>query len=702
MASAAATPSSSSLGASATAPPPAAVLLVDDRPANLVALEATLAPLGVRMVTAVSGVEALRHLLADEFALVLLDVQMPGMDGFETASLMKRHPRTAHIPIIFVTAIQRDASHVFAGYERGGVDYLMKPFDPTILRSKVRVFVDLYVKERQLREQSALLHAREWNLERSRTEERFRALLDAMPLCVWALGPDGVPTYANRSWINYAGPEATGLFAAVHPDDEQRVRDGVSIALARGEALEIEYRLRSAHDGLYRWHAGRFVPQRDPDGAITGWIGTATDIENLKRAEDAYAELAVAERHAREAAEAANRAKDEFLATLSHELRTPLNAMVGWARMLRSRTLPPEKEQKALDTIERNARAQAELIEDILDVSRIITGKLRIELNPVDLQAIVDGAVDAVRPASDAKAIALDRRIGPLPTHFAGDATRLQQVVWNLLSNAIKFTPAGGHVALHLGCEGDDVVIEVRDSGCGIAPDFKPFVFDRFRQLDSSSRRAHGGLGLGLAIVRHVVELHGGTVSCDSEGEGKGAVFRVRLPKRAPGPAAVAVAPETRVAGTLRPADDELVDLTGIKVLLVDDEQDARELLTEVLQQCGAIVVATHSADEALRLVQRERPAVLLSDIGLPGEDGYRLISRVRALPPGKGGDLPAAAITAYARSDDAQRALQAGYQRHAPKPIQPTTLAALVAGLAQMGRLPAAGDGGGSGHSAA
>jgi len=227
-------------------------------------------------------------------------------------------------------------------------------------------------------------------------------------------------------------------------------------------------------------------------------------------------------------------------------------------------------------------------------------------------------------------------------------------------------------------------------------------VFDRFRQLDSSSRRAHGGLGLGLAIVRHVVELHGGTVSCDSEGEGKGAMFRVRLPKRAPGPAAVAVAPETRVAGTLRPADDELVDLTGIKVLLVDDEPDARELLTEVLQQCGAIVVATHSADEALRLVQRERPAVLLSDIGLPGEDGYRLISRVRALPPGKGGDLPAAAITAYARSDDAQRALQAGYQRHAPKPIQPTTLAALVAGLAQMGRLPAAGNGGGSGHSAA
>jgi PAS domain S-box-containing protein len=704
MASVVSTPSNTGLGASATANAAAAVLLVDDRPANLVALEATLAPLGVRMVTAVSGVDALRHLLADEFALVLLDVQMPGMDGFETADLMKRHPRTAHIPIIFVTAIQRDASHVFAGYERGGVDYLMKPFDPTILRSKVRVFVDLYVKERQLREQSALLHQREASIERHRTEERFRSLLDAMPLCVWALGPEGLPTYANRSWIAYAGPDAAGPLAATHPDDAPRLRDGLTAALTRGEPLEIEYRVRSVRDGLYRWHAGRFVPQRDPDGVITGWIGTATDIENLKRAEDAYAELAVAERHAREAAEAANRAKDEFLATLSHELRTPLNAMVGWARMLRSRALPPEKEQKALDTIERNARAQAELIEDILDVSRIITGKLRIELTPVDLHAIIDGAVDAVRPASDAKAIALERRIGPLPSEFAGDATRLQQVVWNLLSNAIKFTPTGGRVELRLECDGDDVVLEVRDSGCGIAPDFKPYVFDRFRQLDSSSRRTHGGLGLGLAIVRHVVELHGGTVSCDSEGEGQGATFRVRLPKRAPGPQVVAVAPTTRMHGAMGPADDELVDLTGIKVLLVDDEPDARDLLTEVLQQCGAEVVATHSADEALRLVQRERPAVLLSDIGLPGEDGYRLITRVRALPPGKGGDLPAAAITAYARSDDAQKALQAGYQRHAPKPIQPATLAALVAGLAQMGRLaPATAEGrNGSSHSAA
>ena len=666
---------------------PASVLLVDDRPANLVALEATLAPLGVRTVTAVSGPEALRRLLTEDFALVLLDVQMPGMDGFETATLMKRHPRTAHVPIIFVTAIHREAAHLFTGYERGAVDYLTKPFDPNILRSKVRVFVDLFIKERQLREQSALVYERESRDREHRTEERFRALLDSMPLCVWALGADGTPVYANRSWLEYAGADAgaQGPLAALHPEDEDGVRAEVQTALAQCEPIELEYRLRSARDGTYRWHAVRFLPQRDPEGVVTGWIGTATDIENFKRAQDAHAELAVKEREAREAAEAANRAKDEFLATLSHELRTPLNAMVGWTHMLRSRSLSPEKAQRALETIERNARAQAELIEDILDVSRIIAGKLRIELHPVDLSSIVDVALDAVRPAAEAKGITLDRKVSGLPERFMGDAVRLQQAIWNLLSNAIKFTPAGGRVELDAAADAEGVTVEVRDTGCGIAPEFKPYVFDRFRQVDSSSGRAHGGLGIGLAIVRHVVELHGGSVSCESAGTDQGATFTLRLPIHEPAAPPIAVAPEVRQAGVMRPSSDELVDLTGIKVLLVDDEPDARELLTEVLEQCGAVVVATHSADEAVRLIPRERPAVLLSDIGLPGEDGYKLISRVRALPPEDGGDLPAAAITAYARSDDAQRALAAGYQRHAPKPIQPTTLAALVAGLVQL-----------------
>jgi len=409
---------------------PASVLLVDDRPANLVALEATLRPLGIRTVTAVSGPEALRRLLAEEFALVLLDVQMPGMDGFETATLMKRHPRTAHVPIIFVTAIHREASHLFTGYERGAVDYLTKPFDPNILRSKVRVFVDLFIKERQLREQSALMHERESRDREHRTEERFRALLDSMPLCVWALGADGTPVYANRSWLEYAGADAgaQGPLAALHPEDEAAVRTDVQLALLQGEPIELEYRLRSARDGSYRWHAVRFLPQRDPEGVITGWIGTATDIENFKRAQDAHAELAVKEREAREAAEAANRAKDEFLATLSHELRTPLNAVLGYTKMLRDGVIASDRVPAVLETIERNAQLQRQLVDDVLDVSRIITGKLRLDVQEVDVVRVIADAIETVAPAANAKDIRLETELDQSGVLVAGDPQRLQQI----------------------------------------------------------------------------------------------------------------------------------------------------------------------------------------------------------------------------------------------------------------------------------
>jgi signal transduction histidine kinase/DNA-binding response OmpR family regulator len=663
------------------------VLLVDDRQPNLVALEATLAPLDVRAVTATSGPEALRALLVDEFAVVLLDVQMPGMDGFETASLIRRHPHAATTPIIFVTAIHRDSAHVFEGYEKGGVDYLLKPFDPNILRSKVRVFVDLYRREQKLRQQEAELRDRQLaDLER-RKEWQFHSMLDSMPLCVWALEADGRPRYRNRSCAEFAGEAAAaGPFRGpglVHPEDVGPVRDLWARALERGVPLEVQYRLRNARDGTYRWHVGRVVPQRGEDGdasAITGWIATATDIESQKRTEGDYARLVIEERQVREEAQAANRAKDEFLATLSHELRTPLNAMIGWTRMLRTRSLPADKVQKALETIERNARVQAELIEDILDVSRIITGKLRIEIRPVDLPAIVDAAIEAVRPAAEAKRIVLGREMACLPPPFAADPARLQQVIWNLLSNAIKFTPPGGRVDLGVTEEDHEVVIRVVDTGRGIDPEFRPFVFDRFSQLDSSSRRAHGGLGLGLAIVRHLVELHGGTVGCDSPGPGRGATFVVRLPTRTGEVQARAVAGGPARGNTPPPPlDVAAVTLVGIKVLLVDDEPDALELLTEVLEHYGAKVTPVASANQALEALERERPDVMLSDIGLPGEDGYSLIGRVRALPAARGGLTPAAAITAYARSDDARRALEAGYQRHAPKPIQPLALAILV-----------------------
>jgi PAS domain S-box-containing protein len=670
-----------------------AVLLVDDHATNLVALEATLAPLGVRLVSASSGPAALRHLLSAEFALILLDVQMPGMDGFETARLIKQHPRTAETPIIFVTAIHREAAQVFKGYERGGADYLLKPFDPSVLRSKVRVFIELYRKRKELAQQAALVHDREREDLERRSEQRFRNLLDSMSLCVWALRRDGTPYYRNRAWLEYAGAEAhAASFVApplVHPEDHAGVQGLWDQALREGQALEIEYRLRRAIDGAYRWHVGRVVPERDDGGNITGWIATATDIESQKRAEKAYARLVVKERNAREEAEAANRAKDEFLATLSHELRTPLHAMIGWTRMLRTRSLPPEKARKAIETIERNATVQAELIEDILDVSRIITGKLRIVTRPVDLSAIVDAAVEAVRPAAEAKQIAVEKTIDELPPRLSADGARLQQVIWNLLANAIKFTPAGGRVDVRVDTmSSGEVRIEVRDTGSGVSPEFKPHVFERFRQQDGSSRRAHGGLGLGLAIVRHLVEQHGGTVSCESppRGETRGTAFIVRLPARVAASGVRAVDPGAPRTGAPLHLTDETaaVSLAGLRVLLVEDEPDARELLTEVLQEYGAVVLAAASARDGLDLLERERPDVLLSDIGLPGEDGYALISRVRALPPERGGETPAAALTAYARVDDAQRALAAGYHRHAPKPIHPAMLASLVHELAR------------------
>jgi signal transduction histidine kinase/CheY-like chemotaxis protein len=381
----------------------------------------------------------------------------------------------------------------------------------------------------------------------------------------------------------------------------------------------------------------------------------------------------------------ANRLKDEFLATLSHELRTPLNAIVGWTALLADGRLDADGRRKAILAIERNARAQTKLIEDILDVSRIVSGKIRLSVGPVDLPAVIRHAVDAVRPAADAREIrlelALDAHAGPV----VGDPDRLQQVVWNLLSNAIKFTPRGGRVHVELGRANAHAEIVVRDTGVGIPREFLPHVFDRFRQADASSTRSHGGLGLGLAIVRHVVELHGGSVDVASEGEGKGATFSVRLPL-VPTARAVAALPP---AGTEVPASGAI--LAGLRVLVVDDDLDSRELLAISLTRSGAEVRSASSTRAALAAIEEQPPDVLLSDIEMPGEDGYALIEKVRALPPERGGRVPAAALTAYARAEDRVIALQRGFQIHLAKPIDTAELAAVVASLAGRASVPPA-----------
>jgi signal transduction histidine kinase len=384
---------------------------------------------------------------------------------------------------------------------------------------------------------------------------------------------------------------------------------------------------------------------------------------------------------ARDAAEEANRAKDEFLAVVSHELRTPLTPILSWTRMLRARTLDTRAETRAFEVIERNARSQAQLIDDLLDVSRIIAGKVRLDMQQLELRPLVDAAVEAVRPAAEAKDIRLQVLADPRAGAVSGDPERLQQVFWNLLSNAIKFTAKGGRVQVHLQRVNSHIEVAVGDTGQGIRPEFLPYVFDRFRQADSSTTRRHGGLGLGLAIVRHIVELHGGRVRADSAGEGQGATFTVELPIALLHAPASADRVHPKAGGQVRFAPSPV--LRGLRILVVDDEPDTLETVATLLAQCGADVISADTASEGLERVREWRPDLLVSDIGMPGQDGYALIRNVRALPAEQGGNTLALALTAYARVEDRLKVLSAGFQMHVPKPIEPAELIALVASLA-------------------
>jgi signal transduction histidine kinase/CheY-like chemotaxis protein len=390
------------------------------------------------------------------------------------------------------------------------------------------------------------------------------------------------------------------------------------------------------------------------------------------------------ERRSRQLVEA-DEAKDRFLATVSHELRTPLHAIVGWTHVLRTRKGDAATFTRALETIERNAKMQARLIEDLLDVSRMVTGKIALDIHPVDLAPIIEAALDIVRPAAEARGLRLESRLDTSGGRVAGDPARLQQVVWNLLVNAVKFTPTGGRVEVRLEIVGSDARITVSDTGQGIAPDFLPYVFERLRQADVTTTRAQIGLGLGLAIVRHLVELHGGTVRADSPGEDQGATFTVTLPL-APdlGPGGEPGAAEGTRRDTFGSgAEADQPSLDGVRVLVVDDERDARDFLTLVLQRAGASVVTAGSAAKALRVLESDQVDVLLADVAMPGEDGYALIRKVRALALEDGRRIPAAALTAYAGVADRARALSAGFDRHVAKPVAPTDLVALVASLA-------------------
>jgi PAS domain S-box-containing protein len=429
------------------------------------------------------------------------------------------------------------------------------------------------------------------------------------------------------------------------------------------------------------------APIKDGQGNFTGLVLVLHDVSERKRLEKEREELLEREKEARLEsekarfrAEEASRLKDEFLATVSHELTSPLNSISGWARILRTGNLNAQQSARALETIERSAKSQNQLINDLLDVSRIITGKMRLDVGPVPLRAVIEAAVDTVRPAADAKGINLAVSFDPEADMASGDAERLQQVMWNLLSNAIKFTPHGGRVDVNLVRKNSHVEITVADNGHGINPDFLPYVFDRFRQEDARFDRQHGGLGLGLAIVRHLVELHGGTVHADSPGLGQGATFTIVVP----------VFPEAvgSPAGERRNAKgffEGLPRLEGKRVLVVDDDMDGREVVALILARQGAEVQTAPSAVDALQVMEAWQPDVLISDIGMPDQNGYMLLETLRKREQARGDrPVPAIALTAYARNEDRIRALSAGYQMHVPKPVEPSELLTLVAKLAE------------------
>jgi PAS domain S-box-containing protein len=520
------------------------------------------------------------------------------------------------------------------------------------------------------------------------SDARLRLALDAAQLGDWDL--DLVTKTARRSLrhdqvfgYNSLLPDwSYEIFLNhIHPEDREFVEQKFQQTLVTGEDWEFDCRVIWADCSIH-WIWARGSIYSDLDGNPIRMLGAVKEITARKQAEEEREQLLAREQEARIEAEAANRMKDEFLATLSHELRTPLNAMVGWTNLLLTRKFDEKTTARALETIDRNTKSLAQLIEDVLDVSRIITGKLRLNLAPLELVPVIETTIETVLPAAEAKNIHIEPILESAVGSVLGDAARLQQVFWNLLSNAVKFTPKGGRVEIRLETINSRVQIQVSDTGQGINPDFLPYVFERFRQADSTTTRSYGGLGLGLAIVRHLVELHGGTVQAESPGLGQGATFIVNLPLRA---VRLDVSEQEQVKGTVTeevPTISCILSLDGLRVLVVDDEPDARELVTTVLKEYKAEVIAVATAGEALEAIQQLQPNVLVSDIGMPQEDGYALIRKVRALDGERGGRIPAVALTAYARAEDRTQALLAGFQQHISKPVDPAELAAVVASL--------------------
>ena len=743
---------------------PVNVLLVDDRPENLLVMETILADLNQNLVCAASAREALKFLLVEDVALILLDVQMPGLSGFEFAELIRERERTQHTPIIFVSATSVDDQYVFKGYSLGAVDYLTKPFQPEILKSKVLFFTKLFRQNQEIKRQARLLEqanvaldsanldlevrvqartneleAANEKLERELTERRqsearlatehsitrtvayaedldaaapeilraFCGHMGAIVSSLWLLNETGTGLYCafiesceSSDGIERFKQETLDQHFArgygfpghiwevngpVSMSETYRGKKFTRVKIARATGLNqaVGFPIKIADEfyGVIEFFTREPVLNNlcliNMLEAIGSEIG---QFVQRKRVEAERERLLIREKALRQQAEKASRLKDEFLATVSHELRTPLNSILGWGQILTTGKLTDEERRNALDTIYRNARSQSQLIDDLLDTSRLITGNLHLNLSPTAVVPTIEAAIEVVRPAAEGKSINIETQFDSDIETITCDSQRLQQMVWNLLTNAVKFTPDGGRIDVIYEQVENNVRIIVRDTGNGIPAEFLPLVFERFRQVDSSSTRAHQGLGLGLAIVRHLAELHGGHVTVESDGPGNGSEFAITLPITL---AVVNDGQAPRPENGYRRAKPVSRQLDGLRISIVDDDSDACNLLRFSLELSGAEVRTSSSVADAMKSIREWLPDLLLTDINMPGEDGYSLIKKLRALKPEQGANIPAIALTAMARTEDSEQALNAGFQMHIPKPVDIEELAEAIVGLA-------------------
>ncbi|MCW5893058.1 MAG: response regulator [bacterium] len=626
---------------------PAKILLVDDRPENLTALVAVLRQEDRELLQATSGRAALELLLTEDVALALIDIEMPGMDGVELAELMRGTERTRAIPIIFVTAALHDQTRLFNGYEAGAVDFLFKPIDPRMLRSKVDVFLELHRQRRQLVQRiteleavlaavpAAVFIARDAEARRIETNPAGAALLRRRTDDTAPIGPVG-----GGFRVLQEGREVQ--------DDERPLR----IAASRGEEVR-GWEFTLVFDDDTRVHMfGNATPLRTPDGRVTGAVGAFVDVTERKRAEERLLE--------------ADRRKDEFLAVLSHELRNPLMPIRTSLYLLDRLPADSPQGRQALAVIDRQTHHLARLIDDLLDVQRITSGKMSLRREPVELEVVVGRAAQDHRAAFDAANIALRIEVGSEPLPVTGDATRLAQIVGNLLGNAAKFTPAGGTVTLALARDHGGAVLHVRDTGVGIARDVLSRLFEPFAQADRTLDRSRGGLGLGLALVRSLTEMHGGTVAAYSAGPGHGAEFVVRLPLRPDDAPAASPAPARTVPAARR------------RVLVVEDNADGAEALGALVGLMGHAVEVAHDGLDAIARAHTFRPDTVLCDIGLPGIDGYEVARRLSSDPALRGVQL--VALTGYAQPEDRARTRAAGFTAHLSKPPDLDALERLLA----------------------